>query len=194
MKKSLSVKWEKYKKYKERKNDIPNVLENIRVDIKDINYRLATVEREMKPNGGGSMRDTLRIVKAEIEANFWLNPYPSFRMTSKKGNNMVNEAYCHLCKTSSESLLKLGWKNFVENQDELDKFIARWEASENTHSQYSGELKFKNKDGESVGTWMVKLRPLGSIENEDDYLWHGTMVPLDKKAIEIAQEFNIPLA
>jgi len=187
------------KKYRDRKKrqmeygEMPHMLCEVKSLVFDIDGRLERVEKEIKPNGGGSMKDALRIVRAEIEASFWLNPYPSFRMTTKMGNNLVNEAYCHLCNASSESLLKLGWRSFIEDQDQLDLFIGRWVACANTHSQYSGNLKFINTDNESIGTWTVKLRPLGAIPEADDYLWHGTMIPLDSVAIEVAKKLNIPL-
>lgn len=187
------------KKYKERmeylksRNEIPTTLSNIQSTLEVMDNRLQTVEKEITPNGGGSMKDALRLVKAEMEAAFWLDSKPSFRTTSKGLNTLVNEAYCHLCGVSSEDLLRLGWKNYAEDEEQLDDFMRRWRESSEQFSQFTGKLKIKNSKGDSRGEWIVKIRPLGAYVNSNDYLWHGTMTPYDGKAIAYAKEQNIPI-
>lgn len=187
------------KKYKERmeylksRNEIPTTLSNIQNTLEVMDNRLQTVEKEITPNGGGSMKDALRLVKAEMEAAFWLDGKPSFRTTSKGLNTLVNEAYCHLCGVSSEDLLRLGWKNYAEDEEQLDDFMRRWRESSEQFSQFTGKLKIKNSKGDSRGEWIFKIRPLGAYVNSNDYLWHGTMTPYDGKAIAYAKEQNIPI-
>jgi PAS domain-containing protein len=187
-------KYEKRVEYVRKRNDMPRLLENIRETISVMDNRLQTVEKEISPNGGGSMKDALKMVKAEMESIFWLNPTPSFRSTSSGVNILVNEAYCHLCGVSSEGLMKLGWKNFAEDEDQLDDFMRRWLESSKEFSQFSGKLKIKNYKHESRGEWMVKIRPLGPIEigNKRDFLWHGMLYPIDPVAISYAYKENIP--
>lgn len=186
-------KYQEHKLYISSRNQIPSTLQEIKTGISDLDHRLKNVEYEISPNGGGSMKDSLKIIKAEIEAMFWLNPKPSFRTTSKGINIQVNEAYCHLCGTPSEELLRQNWKNFVEDEDQLDDYMRRWEYSTNAASQFAGKLKFKNSRDESVGEWMVKIRPLGPLDGGEDYLWHGTLYPFDQKAKDYARSYNIPL-
>jgi hypothetical protein len=193
IKKYITKKYEQHKIYVKSKHEIPEILQEIKSGINNLDERLKNVEYEISPNGGGSMKDSLKIIKAEVEAMFWLNPKPSFRTTSKALNIQVNEAYCHLCGTASEELLRLNWKNFIEDADQLDDYMRRWEESTNAFSQFSGKLKFKNSLGEYMGEWLVKVRPLGSIEEGKEYLWHGTIYPLDQKSKEYASNFNIPL-
>lgn len=181
------------KKYLKSRNDIPITLSNIQRTLEVMDNRLQTVEKEITPNGGGSMKDALRLVKAEMEAAFWLDSKPSFRTTSKGLNTLVNEAYCHLCGVSSEDLLRLGWKNYAEDEEQLDDFMRRWRESSEQFSQFTGKLKIKNSRDDSRGEWIVKIRPLGVYENSNDYLWHGTMIPYDYEAIAYAKEQNIPL-
>lgn len=187
------------KKYKERqeyiksRNSIPESLKNIQGTVSNIDTRLKNVEYEISPNGGGSMKDAVKIIKAEIEAMFWLNPKPSFRTTSKGMNIMVNEAYCNLCGTSSEELLRLNWKSYIEDEHQLDDYMRRWEESSNEFSQFAGKLKFKNAKGEYVGEWMVRVRPLGPINSGNDFLWHGTIYPFDQKSKEHAKSCGIPV-
>lgn len=181
------------KKRRDDRNEIPNVLNSVLEKLNVMDIRLQSVEKEIKPNGGGSMKDALRVVKAEIEATFWLNPRPSFRTTSHGINIMVNESYCSLCGVSSESLLKLGWRNFAEDEEQVDDFMRRWLESAKELSQFSGKLKIKNIKNESRGEWLVRLRPLGPIDNSDGYLWHGSLHPFDYVAIEYAKSQNIPM-
>jgi PAS domain-containing protein len=185
-------KYKKHKEYIESRNSIPESLKNIQGTVSNIDLRLQNVEYEISPNGGGSMRDSVKIIKAEIEAMFWLNPKPSFRVTSKGLNIMVNEAYCNLCATSSEELLRLNWKNFVEDEHQLDDYMRRWEDSTDVFSQFSGKLKFKNAKGEYMGEWIIKVRPLGAIDSGNDFLWHGTIYPFDQKSKEYAKTYGIP--
>ncbi len=189
----ISNLYKKRKEYVESRNSIPETLKQIQGSVSNIDIRLGAVEKEMVPNGGGSMKDALKIIKAEIEATFWLNPKPSFRTTSKGLNIQVNEAYCHLCGTSTEELLRHGWKNYIDDGEELDYYNERWEEFTSSFSQFSGKLKFKNSRGEGMGEWLIKIRPLGSIDNGTDFLWHGTLYPYDEVAKEYAKHYNIPL-
>jgi PAS domain S-box-containing protein len=186
-------KYKEHREYIKSRNSIPESLKNIQGMVSNIDTRLQNVEYEISPNGGGSMRDSVKIIKAEIEAMFWLNSKPSFRTTSKGLNIMVNEAYCNLCGTSSEELLKLNWKNFVEDEHQLDDYMRRCEDSTNVFSQFSGKLKFKNSKGEYMGEWIVKVRPLGAIDSGNDFLWHGTIYPFDQKSKEYAKTYDIPV-
>lgn len=187
------TKYNNRKNYISSRNQIPEILQEIKSGISNLDNRIKNVEYEISPNGGGSMKDSLKIIKAEIEAMFWLNPKPSFRTTSKGLNIQVNEAYCHLCGTSSEELLRLNWKNYVEDENQLDDYLRRWEDTTSTFSQFAGKLKFKNAQGNSMGEWLVKVRPLGPIEGGKEYLWHGTVYPFDAKSKDYARNFNIPL-
>lgn len=192
-KKFIIKKYNNRKEYLKNRNEIPGALQSIRSTLEVMDNRLKVVEKEITPNGGGSMKDALRLVKAEMEAAFWLDTKPSFRTTSKGLNTLVNEAYCHLCGVTSEDLLRLGWKNYAEDEEQLDDFMRRWRESSEQFSQFTGKLKMKNSKGESRGEWIVKIRPLGAYENSKDYLWHGTMIPYDYEAITYAKEQNIPL-
>lgn len=193
IKKFILKKWNERRDYIKSRNAIPETLKQIQISIYDVDDRLRAVEKEVTPNGGGSMKDALKIIKAEIEATFWLNPKPSFRTTSSGLNIQVNESYCHLCGTSSEDLLRHNWKNYIEDEQQLEDYDRRWYESTASFSQFSSKLKFKNSRGESVGEWVIKVRPLGAIDGGHDYLWHGTLYPHDQKAKEHAKSYNIPL-
>jgi PAS domain-containing protein len=182
------IRYKNWREYSKSKREMPFI-------VKNIDDRLRKVEYEISPNGGGSMKDSLKIIKAEIEATNWLSPRPMFRCTSKGLNIFVNEAYCQLCGVMSSDLLKLGWKNFAYDLDQADDFFKRWTIAAENLSQFAGKLKFQNNEGEYMGEWTVRIRLLGAIDHlpNTDYLWHGGLYPYDQTAKDYAKEYNIPL-
>lgn len=176
------------KKYHDAKIKLPSTLISI-------DERLHRVEYELMPNSGGSMKDAINIMKAEMDANNWLSPRPSFRCTSRGINTFVNEAYCHLCGVTPDELMKLGWKSFADDVDQADDYYERFIQSTSNQSQFSGKIKIKNKNEEYQGEWIIRIRPLGPIKTSDgdDFLWHGGLYPSDQKAKEYARNYNIPL-
>jgi PAS domain-containing protein len=181
-------KYQKNQEYIKARHEMPNLLKNI-------DDRLRRVEYEISPNSGTSMKDSINIMKAEMDANNWLSPRPSFRCTSKGINTFVNEAYCHLCGVTPDELMKLGWKSFADDADQADDYYERFIQSTSNQSQFSGKIKIKNKNEEYQGEWIIRIRPLGSIKTSegDDFLWHGGLYPFDNKAKEYAKNYNIPL-
>jgi PAS domain-containing protein len=186
--KFISDRYKRWQEYGESKKEMPKIL-------KSINDRLYRVENELKPNGGGSVKDAINIIKAEIDANNWLSPRPTFRCTSKGVNVFVNESYCNLCGSTSDELMKLGWKSFAFDEDQADDYYHRFTQSTENYSQFSGKLKIRNKNNDYRGEWIIRIRPLGPIKTEDgdDFLWHGAFWPADQNAKDYAHNFNIPL-
>ena len=186
--------WNSYIKSMKARNAMPVLLQEIGETVKQIDSRVKKVEYEITPNSGSSMKDAMRIIRAEIEAANWLQPRPSFRTTSFGVNTFVNEAYCNLCGATSDELLKLNWKNFIYAPEEGDDYMRRWLESAKEYSQFVGDIKLKNTKEEYVGKWTCKIRPLGPLETDsNNYLWHGTLMPHDKVAIEYANKYNIPI-
>lgn len=176
------------------RQEMPYHIRDMGKTIKVIDERLSKVEYEITPNHGTTMKDAMKIIKAEIEAANWLSPRPSFRTDSRGINTFANQAYCNLVGANSGELLKLGWRNFIQDPDDGDDYTRRFLESSKEFSQFSGNLKLKNTQDEYVGEWTCKIKPLGPLESDsDNYLWHGCLYPKDKVAIEHANKFNIPI-
>lgn len=189
------TKWTSFKTIREAKKNMPVLVAQIHDNVNKIDVRLFKVEKEMSPNGGGSMKDQLKLIKAELDATNWLTPRPTFRTTSSGINLYVNEAYCQLCGCAPEELLKLGWKSFVSDEDQADEFYNRWLLAAKNLSQFASKLKIQNKLGEYRGEWTIRIRPLGPIESTnlvEDYLWNGNLYPSDDIAKTYAKSFGIP--
>jgi PAS domain-containing protein len=182
------LKYKNYKEFQKARREIPQILKNI-------DERLARVEYEISPNSGTSMKDSLNIIKAEIDANNWLSLRPTFRCTSNGVNTFVNEAYCQLCGVSAGELMKLGWRSFAYDEDQADDYYHRFKESTSNQSQFSGRLKIKSSKDEYRGEWMIRIRPLGPIVTSGgrDFLWSGAFWPYDNEAKQYAKQYNIPL-
>lgn len=188
----IKSRFDKIKTHRKAKRDMPYLIKNMANKMEDYDERLKKVEHEMSPNSGGSLNDKISMIQAEIKASNWLSQYPSFRCTSSGINTFVNEAYCELCDCRSEDLLKLSWRNFTFDDVEAEEYYNRWIRSSETFSQFVGNLKYKDLNGDYRGEWLVRIRPLGpiTIEGSDDYLWHGTLYPFDEVAIEHQNRFG----
>lgn len=171
---------------------LPENISKFSDNINKMDERLQKVEYEVSPNGSGSLKDKISLIQAEIEANNWLSPEPTFRCTSAGINTFVNEAYCSLCDCTPEELSKLGWKNYIVEKDGGRSFYNGWLLSSESRSPYSSTLKLKDIKGNYKGEWRVHIRPLGPIirsaEKEEDYLFHGTLYPHDDTAQKIADK------
>lgn len=190
----LVAKWKNYQQVKKVRSELPYFIQNINTKMDAMDNRLKKIEYETTPNSGGTLMGFVKLIKAEIEATNWLSPRPTFRTTSSGLNVFVNEAYCQLCGVTSEELMRLGWKNFAADSDDLDDFYDRWLQSSQQLSPFSGRLKLQNKNGEYRGEWTVRIRLLGPIDSINpvpEYLWHGGLYPFDQKAKEYAKENGI---
>ena len=190
--------WANHVEKKKAKNGMPALLTSISEQLKSMSVRLAQVEYDVKdPNSGSTIKGLLKIIKSEIEVTNWLSPRPTFRTTSAGINVFVNEAYCHLCGVTSDDLMKLGWKNFVVDEEMADDYYLRFRLATKELSQFSGKLKIQANNGEYRGEWMIKVRPLGPIDgntvgDEINYLWSGCLYPFDDIAKVYAKHANIP--
>ena len=188
----FNTNWCKFKAKRKARREMPCMINKMYDTIHSMDDRLKKVEYEVSPNSSGSMKDKIDMIQSELEANNWLYPKPTFRTTSSGINTFVNEAYCELCDASSEELMRVGWRNFMWEEDKIDDIYHKWLACSEKLSQFVETIKIKDKKGNYRGEWLVKVKFLGSIEQEGktDHLWHGVYYPIDDCAIKIAAEFE----
>ena len=188
-------KFKKLSKNRKEKLAMPIMISQIFEKVNQIDTRLKDVEYEIKdPNSGGTIKGALKLIKAEIDATNWLSPRPTFRTTSSGINIFVNDAYCQLLGCSSDEILRLGWKNFVIDDEQADDYYLRFLTSSKNLSQFASKLKIQSKQGQNRGEWLVRIKPLGPIVDggKDDYMWHGVFHPSDDVARQYAATFGIP--
>ena len=118
--KLYSILKRQYDKAKERSENLSKAIAHI--DIIALN--LQEVSKELKPNGGGSIKDQVKQIATDVkticverDATFLLSKEPMFKNDEHGYCILANNALCQLYGVSQEQLLGLGWLNYIIEED-----------------------------------------------------------------------------
>ena len=118
--KLYSILKRQYDKAKERSENLSKAIAHI--DIIALN--LQEVSKELKPNGGGSIKDQVRQIATDVkticverDATFLLSKEPMFKNDERGYCILANNALCQLYGVSQEQMLGLGWLNYIIEED-----------------------------------------------------------------------------
>ena len=118
--KLYSILKRQYDKAKERSENLSKAIAHI--DIIALN--LQEVSKELKPNGGGSIKDQVRQIAIDVkticverDATFLLSKEPMFKNDEHGYCILANNALCQLYGVSQEQMLGLGWLNYIIEED-----------------------------------------------------------------------------
>lgn len=118
--KLYSILKRQYDKAKERSENLSKAIAHI--DIIALN--LQEVSKELKPNGGGSIKDQVKQIATDVkticverDATFLLSKEPMFKNDEHGYCILANNALCQLYGVSQEQLLGLGWLNYISEED-----------------------------------------------------------------------------
>lgn len=118
--KLYSILKRQYDKAKERSENLSKAIAYI--DIIALN--LQEVSKELKPNGGGSIKDQVKQIATDVkticverDATFLLSKEPMFKNDEHGYCILANNALCQLYGVSQEQLLGLGWLNYIMEED-----------------------------------------------------------------------------
>lgn len=118
--KLYSILKRQYDKAKERSENLSKAIAHI--DIIAVN--LQEVSKELKPNGGGSIKDQIKQIAIDVkticverDATFLLSKEPMFKNDERGYCILANNALCQLYGVSQEQLLGLGWLNYIIEED-----------------------------------------------------------------------------
>ena len=118
--KLYSILKRQYDKAKERSENLSKAIAHI--DIIALN--LQEVSKELKPNGGGSIKDQVRQIAIDVkticverDATFLLSKEPMFKNDERGYCILANNALCQLYGVSQEQMLGLGWLNYIIEED-----------------------------------------------------------------------------
>lgn len=118
--KLYSILKRQYDKAKERSENLSKAIAHI--DIIALN--LQEVSKELKPNGGGSIKDQVKQIATDVkticverDATFLLSKEPMFKNDEHGYCILANNALCQLYGVSQEQLLGLGWLNYIMEED-----------------------------------------------------------------------------
>ena len=160
--------------------------------VKILVSKVGKIERETKTNGGSSIKDEVRLLVSERLFELQESPFPAFRCSPGGNNIFANRAYETLCNASDETLMGLGWRQYVFDEHQGDDYFARWLEVAQTGSHFAGNLKFKNSQGDYRGEWLVRIVPLGPHKKYEQ-VWGGRFFPVDEVARKVAAHYGWPM-
>lgn len=115
---SILKKW--HNEAKEKRGNLQKAIAH----IDTIALNLQEVNKELKPNGGGSIKDQIKQIAIDVktlcverDATFLLSKEPMFKNDEHGYCILANNALCQLYGVSQEQLLGLGWLNYIIEED-----------------------------------------------------------------------------
>lgn len=109
-----------FKKSREKRENLSKAIAH----IDTIALNLQEVSKELKPNGGGSIKDQIKQIAIDVktlcverDATFLLSKEPMFKNDEHGYCILANNALCQLYGVSQEQLLGLGWLNYIIEED-----------------------------------------------------------------------------
>lgn len=115
---------------------------------------IKSIEKELKPNGGSSLRDAIkRIENAQIlqEQRLMLildsNPEIGVFETDELGNcTRVNNTYCRILNKTPEECYGMGWTTAL-HPDDKEKVFNEWNLAVKYSRPFEGEYRFIRTHG-----------------------------------------------
>lgn len=148
-------------------NKATDYFDKISSMIKDVEE----IRREIKPNGGSSIKDAVNRIEARLinmehvqSALRQDGPMGIFQCKTDGRNIDVNRTYCRLLKCTKEELLDFGWKNFI-SEESRESYEIDWKDAFEDGREISATLNFVSRDGEIINT-DVRCYPITDISGE----------------------------
>lgn len=153
--------------------------------IEEMTEKILEISKELKPNGGGSIKDQIKqiandikIIMIERDATFYLSKEPMFKTDDKGYYISVNTSLCSLIGATEIELLGLGWLNYISLQDR-DRVWEEWENIIESGKEISTYFTIKNP--ETTEMIPVKCRAVINRDNDKILSVIGTIEPTEKK-------------
>ena len=175
---SILKKW--YLASKQKEENLKKAISHIEV----ISFQLQEVSKELKPNGGGSIKDQvkqiandIKIIRVEKDATFYLSKEPSFKSDGKGHYTSVNYSLAQLIGVPESELLGLGWLNYIALEDK-DRIWEEWENIIESGKEIS--LFYGIKNPTTMEVIPVKCRAVINRDKEKIISVIGTIEPTEK--------------
>lgn len=136
------------------------------VDIRKLDENVTASLKELRPNGGSSLRDAINRIEDRVvstdQVTFALRQdSPSgFFICDKHGSNRdVNRTYCRWLGVGANELTGHGWRNFVVKNEQSVSAELDWTAAFNQGREVEFVLSMKTSEGEPLMV-DVKAHPI----------------------------------
>lgn len=153
--------------------------------IDTIASSLEEVSKELKPNGGGSIKDQVKqialdvkTIRVERDATFHLSKDAMFKSNEKGFCVLANSSLCSIYGTTPEQMLGLGWLNFVIEEDKeriKEEWFSAIESGREILSYYTVINQITKSKIEVVYKAIVNrdnigvISVIGIVEQKNDY-------------------------
>jgi PAS domain S-box-containing protein len=138
--------------------------------IESISTQLEEVSKELKPNGGGSIKDQvkqistdIKVIRAERDTAFYLSKDAMFKNNANGLCTNANTALCRLFGAQENEMLGLGWTNFVIEEDK-ERIIDEWQANIEFGNEIISNYTIENKETGKL----IKVQYRALIMRDDD--------------------------
>ncbi len=160
---------------------------NVLLKAKVFYEKVNTIEAEMKPNGGGSLRDAIDRIHAitlrldQRQRNFFqFDPNGIFEMDATGQIIWVNRAYLDIIHRHPEDILGFGWRSCISEHDR-HRVITEWEYAVKDKRDFVVKMGLLSMEGEEVP---VEARALRMLDDKGNLIGHlGFMSRLDQPPI-----------
>lgn len=162
-----------------------------RVDLLEkISERIEYIDKELRFNGGGSLKDQVVKITHLMENDFILKAQPVFMCLEDGSNSQVSHAYCKLVGVDSISELQdLNWRMFI-HPDDIDEYDRLWTKALHEKQGVVTIIGVRDQLQNERGRWRVRITPIKPVVRkvEEGYLFIGHFTPVDDLAKSIWDE------
>lgn len=162
---------------KAKVNEINGIIKNQQIffeHIEAMTQQLIDISAELKPNGGGSMKDILvkthnnvKYILSERDAEFQLSKNAMFRNDGEGYCIAVNKMLTDLFGATEQQMLGLGWVNFIIESDR-NRAKTEWENITDSGSEISTTYHIHNPIINEV--FPIKYRAIVNRDPHDDHI------------------------
>lgn len=153
---------------KEIQKSLTEHKEETTFQITKIHEQISEVRKEVKPNGGSSLKDIVVKTYAEVRVlrdrdtfNFYLDSQPKFECDTNGLCIRVNEAWSALTDISEHKALGNGWLGAISDMD-VNRVMKEWEMF--IEKDYPFNVRCKIRNGEDVILKAISKRAGSNIE------------------------------
>jgi PAS domain-containing protein len=162
------------------------MLESIESRLAENGGRLEVIEKEMKFNGGRTIKDMLVLFFNYRRHDYWRIGRPAMELDGKAQVTLVSEAACKLFGVvNPDDLKRRSWLRFVESSS-VDPFVAAYQDTVKFRSEFTWLFSIHSPSGQYRGEWEMRASPI-TAEGAETSIYSAFLSPHPE--CSVAREF-----
>lgn len=151
--------------------------------------RLATIEKEMKFNGGRTIKDMLFLNFNYRRYDFRRLSYPALELDGDAQVMLVSDMTCRLFGvTNPEDIKRRSWLSFIDKVP-VDDFLSAYQQAVRFQSEFNWVLSIRTGAGEMRGQWELRASPI-SETNAVNKIYSSVLTPVDELAVRVSKTLS----